>query len=102
MELLIATWTLRGAIVAALAVGGASYGSGATAVDAVDRALAVAVAFTFAGRFLLSWLEPPAAKMLRLRKRREARRGKQSKNATAETVAAAAKARRASTISRTA
>lgn len=102
MELLIATWTLRLAIIAALAVGAASYESGASAVDAVDRALGVAVAFTFAGRFLVGWLEPPAAKMLRLRKRREAKRGKSMKNATAETVAATAKARRASTISRSA
>jgi hypothetical protein len=71
-------------------------------VDSADRALAVAVAFTFAGRFLMGWLEPPAVKMLRLRKRREAKRNKSMKNATAESVAAAAKARRASTISKTA
>lgn len=102
MEMLVATWTLRLAIVAALAVGGASFGSGASAVDSVDRALGVAVAFTFAGRFLIGWLEPPAAKMLRLRKRRETKRGKSMKNATSESVAAAAKARRASTISRSA
>jgi hypothetical protein len=102
MELLIATWTLRIAIVAAVAVGGASFQSGASGVDSVDRALGVAVAFTFAGRFLMGWLEPPAVKMLRLRKRREAKRNKSMKNATAESVAAAAKARRASTISKTA
>jgi hypothetical protein len=102
MQLMVATWTLRLAIVAALAVGGASYQSGASGVDAVDRALVVAVAFTFAGRFLLGWLEPPEAKMLRLRKRRDSKRNKSMKNATAETVAAAAKARRASTISRSA
>jgi hypothetical protein len=52
MELLIATWTLRIAIVAALAVGGVSYQAGAPAVDCVDRALAVAVGFTLAGRLL--------------------------------------------------
>ena len=102
MELMVATWTLRLAIVAALAVGGASYSSGAAPIDSMDRALGVAVAFTFAGKFLMGWLESPEKKMMRLRKRREAKRGKSMKNATAESVAAAAKARRASTISRSA
>ena len=76
MQLLVATWTLRIAIVAALAVGGVSYQAGAPVIDCVDRALAAAVGFTLAGRLLMSWLEPPEVKMLRLRKRREGKRAK--------------------------
>jgi hypothetical protein len=76
MELLVATWTLRVAIVAALAVGGASYSAGSTLIDAVDRALLAAVAFTFAGRWLAGWLEPPETKLLRMRRRRAAARAK--------------------------
>jgi hypothetical protein len=102
MELLIATWTLRIAVVAALAVGGASLQSGAPAVDCVDRALAVAVAFTLAGRLLVCWLEPPERKMLRMRKRRDAVRSKAMKSATADSVAAARARKSSSTISRTA
>ncbi len=102
MPLLVASWTLRLAILAALAVGGASYAAGASAIDSVDRALGAAVAFTFAGRWLLGWLEPPEAKILRMRRRREAKRSRPMKNATAETAAAAARAHRASTVSRSA
>jgi hypothetical protein len=102
MELFIATWTLRLSIVAALAVGGVSYQAGAPAVDCVDRALAAAVAFTLAGRLLVGWLEPPELKMFRLRKRREARRAKGMRAATADSVAAARARRSASTISRSA
>jgi len=40
MELFVATWTLRVAIVAALAVGGASYSAGTSVVESVDRAMA--------------------------------------------------------------
>jgi hypothetical protein len=102
MELLVATWTLRLAIVAAVAVGGASYQSGAPAVDCVDRALAAALAFTFAGRWLAGWLEPPEVKMLRMRKRREKKRAKATKGGSGERAAAARAARPASTISRSA
>jgi hypothetical protein len=56
MQLLVATWTLRIAIVAALAVGGVSYQAGAPVIDCVDRALAAAVGFTLAGRLLMTWL----------------------------------------------
>ena len=76
MELLVATWTLRIAVVAALAVGGASYYGGTPLIESVDRALVVAVGFTFAGRWLLGWLEPPEKKMLRMRRRREQERAK--------------------------
>jgi len=102
MQLLVATWTLRVAIVAAVAVGGASYQSGASAIDCVDRALLVAVGFTFAGRWLAGWLAPPEAKMLRLRKRRQTKRSKTQKSGSADTAAAARKARAASTVSRSA
>jgi hypothetical protein len=102
MELLIATWTLRIAVVAALAVGGASLQAGAPAVDCVDRALAVAVAFTLAGRLLVGWLEPPERKMMRMRRRRDARRSKASKATRADSVSAARARKSSSTISRTA
>ena len=42
--------------------------AGTPVVDSVDRALAAAVLFTFAGRFLMGCLEPPERKMLRMRK----------------------------------
>ena len=102
MQLLVATWTLRVAIVAALAVGGASYESGASVIDCVDRALLVAVGFTFAGRWLSGWLEPPEAKLLRMRRRRQAKRSKIDKSGAADIAAAARKARSASTVSRSA
>jgi hypothetical protein len=65
----------------------------------MDRALAVAVGFTFAGKFLVGWLEPPERKMLRMRKRREAKRAKKPAGSS-DSVAAAAKARRESALSR--
>ena len=76
MELFVATWALRVSVIAALAVGGVSYYSGTPAMESVDRALVVAVGFTFAARFLMGWLEPPERKMLRLRRRREQARAK--------------------------
>jgi hypothetical protein len=102
MQLLVATWTLRIAIVAAFAVGGVSYQAGASAIDCVDRALAAAVGFTLAGRYLLGWLEPPEVKMLKMRRRREAKRTKNRKAATGDAVNAARARRSESTISRTA
>jgi len=53
-----------------------SYQAGASALDCVDRALAAAVGFTLAGRWLLGWLEPPELRMLKMRQRRDARRSK--------------------------
>lgn len=102
MQVLVATWTLRIAIVAALAVGGVSYQAGASTIDCVDRALAAAVGFTLAGRWLLGWLEPPEIRMIKMRKRREAQRAKARKAAMSDTVAAAKARRSASTISRSA
>jgi len=102
MELFIATWTLRIAVIGALAVGGVSYQAGGSVIDCVDRALAVAVGFTLAGRLLVGWLEPPERKMMRMRKRRDAKRAKAMKSATADSVAAARARKSSSTISRSA
>jgi hypothetical protein len=102
MELLVATWTLRVAIVAALAVGVASYGAGSSLIDCVDRALFAAVGFTFAGRLLAGWLEPPETKMLRLRRKREAQRAKARKSGAGARAAAPRASRSTSTISRSA
>jgi hypothetical protein len=100
MELMVATWTLRVAALAALAVGYVSYQANASMVDCVDRAMAVAVGFTFAGRWLAGFLEPPEVKMLRMRKKREAKRAKSRKSGSSQQ--AAARRQSASTISRTA
>ena len=75
MELLVATWTLRIALLGALVVGWLTVSAGGTPVDAVDRAALAAFAFTFLGRKLIVWLETPEQKMQRLR----ARRGKSAK-----------------------
>jgi hypothetical protein len=72
MELLVATWTLRLALVGAVAVAAVSLSAGAGLIDAVDRAVLAAFALTFLGRQLIGWLETPEQRMLRLRARREA------------------------------
>jgi hypothetical protein len=100
MELLVATWTMRVAIVAALAVGYVSYEAGAATLDCVDRALAAAVAFLIAGRLLIGWLEPPEKKMLRMRIKRARKRAKKRRPTTG--APAEAVGRSPSTISRTA
>lgn len=74
MELLVATWTLRLALVAAAAVGGISYSAGTPAVESVDRAIAAAFVFTLFGRLLVGWLEPPEQRLARLRRRRQRQR----------------------------
>jgi hypothetical protein len=105
MDLLIATWTLRFSIVAALAVGGASYSAGTPVVESVDRAMAAAVFFTLGGRWLMGWLEPPERKVLRMRKRRDAHRTKTARadgGAKAKTRAAERSTQGPSTVSRTA
>ncbi len=105
MNLMIATWTLRFSIIAALAVGGASYSAGVPVVESVDRAMAAAVFFTLGGRLLMGWLEPPEQKMLRMRKRRDAKRTKNPKASAGASpnARAAARANKAqSTVSRTA
>ena len=103
MELLVATWTLRVAIVAAVAVSGASITAGTPVVDSVDRGLAAAVLFTFAGRWLVGFLEPPERRLLRMRKKREARRAKASKAGKPDAAArAAARSKSQPTVSRSA
>jgi len=109
MELLVATWTLRVAVVAALAVGGASYSAGTPAIESVDRAMAAAVLFTFAGRWLTGWLEPPERRLARMRKKREARRAKAARAGNAGKAGkpspdarAAARSKSPSTVSRSA
>lgn len=74
MELLVATWTLRLALVASLAVAWISLSVGATVIEAVDRSVIAALAFTLLGRLLIGWLETPEQRMLRLRARRDAAR----------------------------
>jgi len=101
MELLVATWTLRISLVAAVAVGFVSYQAGASTLDCVDRALASAVGFLFAGRWLIGWLEPPEKKMLRMRIKRAKKKSKARKPPSPERLAEA-NARASSTISRTA
>jgi hypothetical protein len=75
MELLVATWALRLALVAAAAVGLVSWWAGATPVEAVDRAALTAAVFTLGGRWLMDVLETPEQRIARLRAERRSRRG---------------------------
>jgi hypothetical protein len=103
MELLVATWTLRVAVVAALAVGGASMSAGAPVVDSVDRGIAAAVLFTFAGRWLVGFLEPPERRLMRMRKMRDARRAKAARSGKPSAAAGDSSGKRTpSTVSRSA
>jgi hypothetical protein len=103
MELLVATWTLRIAVLAALAVGGASISAGIPVVESVDRGIAVAVIFTIAGRKLMGWLEPPERRLLRMRQKRQARRAKATRSPRADAAArTGAPSKTASTVSRSA
>ncbi len=99
MELLVATWTVRLVAVAALAVAGLSYTSGAPLLDSIDRALVAAFVFSLTGKWLMGWLETPETKLLRMRQRREAQRakggGKAQKPAKAEKGGRAAPAAKA-------
>ena len=74
MELLVAAWTLRIALVGSLVVAGISLSAGATVLDAVERAVIAAFALTLLGRKLVGWLQTPEQRMLKLRARREAAR----------------------------
>jgi predicted lipid-binding transport protein (Tim44 family) len=76
MELLVATWTLRLALVGSMAVAAISISAGATIIDAVERAVIAAFALTLLGRMLIGWLQTPEQRMLKLRRRREAARRK--------------------------
>jgi len=79
MELLVATWSVRLALLAALAVGGISISAGSPVLDAVERSIGVAFVFTLVGRQLIGLLETPQQRMLRLRARRNAKRAKSGK-----------------------
>jgi hypothetical protein len=74
MELLVATWTLRLALVGSLAVAAISVSAGASIIEAVERSVVVAFALTLLGRLLIGWLQTPEQRMLKLRRRREAAR----------------------------
>lgn len=88
MELLVATWTLRLALVGALAVGGLSVSAGTPLVESIDRAAIAAFAFTFLGRQIVGWLETPEQRVLRMRARREKSRGKSTKKDSKPTAGA--------------
>ena len=76
MELLVATWTIRLALVGALLVGWISLAAGATMLDVAIRIAVAALVLTYAGRLMMGWLETPEQKMLRLRLSRSRRRTK--------------------------
>lgn len=76
MELVVATWTLRLAVVGLFAVESVSLLAGASLIDATLRAAVVALILTLGGRLVVDWLEPPERRMQRLRARRERRRKK--------------------------
>ena len=75
MELLVATWSVRLAMLGAVAAGGLSLSVGATPIEAVGRAAAAAFTFTLGGRLLLARLETPDQRLHRLRAARSARTG---------------------------
>ncbi len=76
MELLVATWTTRLALVGALLVGWISYAAGATMLEVALRIGLAAFALTTVGLLLMGWLETPEQKMLRLRAGRSRKRSK--------------------------
>lgn len=85
METLVALWSLRLALIGGAAVALASYLGGSPLLDAVDRALMAAVAFTFGGGWLMSRLEPPELRLARAQARLSKRRAKPSKAKTTGT-----------------
>lgn len=87
MELLVATWSVRLAMIGALTVGGLSVSVGASPIDAVIHAAAAAFAFTLGGRVLLARLETPDQRVRRLRARRAANKSS-GKSRPVETEAA--------------
>ncbi|MFN8629854.1 MAG: hypothetical protein U0838_05880 [Chloroflexota bacterium] len=76
MELLVATWTTRLALVGALLVGWISLAAGATMLEVAMRIALAAFVLTTAGLMLMGWLETPEQKMLRLRAGRSRKRSK--------------------------
>ena len=84
MELLIASWSIRFAMVAAAAVGGISFFVGSSPIESFDRAVGAAFVFILVGRFLLGRLETPEQRMQLLRARRAAGKGGKSKGEKGE------------------
>jgi hypothetical protein len=70
MELLVANWTVRLALVGMIVVGWVSLSSGLGVLDTVVRAALAAFVLLFAGRQVLGFLETPEQKLARLRARR--------------------------------
>lgn len=89
MESFVALWTLRFALIGAVAISGVSISAGTPVVDAVDRGLIAAVVFTFVGQWLLDRLEAPEIRIARMRARRAAKRGKAKAAPTTPVVAPA-------------
>jgi len=71
VELLVATWSIRLALGAALAVAVLSISAGMSVIDAVDRAVIAAFVFTLVGRLLIGFLETPEQRLARLRAARD-------------------------------
>lgn len=70
MELLVASWTVRIALLAALVVGGLTFQSGYGVPEAVLRAAFAAAVLTTLGRVAVGLLETPEQRLLRLRAKR--------------------------------
>jgi hypothetical protein len=70
MELLVASWTVRLALVGMLVVGWISLSAGIGVLDTVIRAALTAFVLLFAGRQILGFLETPEQKIARMRARR--------------------------------
>jgi hypothetical protein len=75
MELLVATWTIRLTLVAMLVVGWVSLNSGLGMLDVVLRVGVTALVLSFAGKWLMGYLETPEQKLARLRAQRLRKRG---------------------------
>lgn len=66
MEMLVATWSVRLALVGALLVGALSLAAGIPLSDIALRVGVTAFALTFAGRWFMGFLETPEQKHRRL------------------------------------
>jgi len=94
MELFVATWTVRFALVGAVGVAGISLASGSLVPDAVIRAVLVAFVFTIGGRLLIGALETPEHRVARLRRERARKAGgRGGRNAAASSTPARSMAR---------
>ena len=95
MELLVANWTVRLALLGALAVGGLSLQAGFGPLDATLRAAFAAAVLTTAGRVAIGFLETPEQRLRRLRARRERVRAKKGSKKGSDRPAEAADGRTA-------